>query len=117
MDSFERDGVVSIWAFREAERPANAEKDVLKDLCGVDYYDIDSTEGVTSDIPKPFGELLSRLSYADSFINGAMKAAEDQGIGEAFGVIAQYDFAYEESKIKRPVAKDPVFIGYFGWHD
>ena len=45
MEKFEQKGVVSVWVFREDEDPANAEKDVLMDLCGVDYYDNDDTEG------------------------------------------------------------------------
>ena len=47
MENFEQDGVVSVWAFRDAEDPADTDKDVLKDMCGVDYYDLDSQEGIT----------------------------------------------------------------------
>lgn len=118
MENFEQKGVVSVWVFREDEDPADAEKDVLQDFCGVDYYDLDDQEGdLGRDGPQPLASLLSQLSFSGSFIHDAMAAADRMGINEAYGVIVQFDFAYDPSKVTRPISRDPVFIGYFDWHD
>lgn len=118
MEVFEREGVVSIWVFLDEEDPADAEKDVLKDFCGVDYYDIDFQEGDTNrEGRQPLASLLGQLSYSGSFIQNALVAADRIGIKEAYGVIAQYDFAYDPSKVTKPISKDPLFIGYFDWHE
>lgn len=117
MDGFERDGFVSIWAFLREEDPADADKDVLQDLCGVDCYDLDSQEGAISDSPQPLSSLVEQLSYSASFSKSALEAADRIGIKTAFGVIAQFDFAYEPSTVTKPISKDPVFIGSFRWHE
>ena len=117
MEDFEQEGVVSIWVFQDQEDPVDADKDVLKDLCGVDYYEIDSQEGVTNDHPQPLSSLMSQLSYSGSFIQDALNAAKRMGIMEAYGVMVQFDFAYDPSKVTRQISKDPAFIGYFGWHE
>jgi hypothetical protein len=117
MENFEQDGAVSVWVFREAENPADADKDVLKDFCGVDYYDIDSQEGTIADDLQPLSSLVSQLSYSSSFIHDTLNAAERMGIKDAYGVIVQFDFAYDPSKVTKQIASAPVFIGYFNWHD
>jgi hypothetical protein len=91
MVNSEHEGVVSVWVFRERENPYDTRKDVLRDLCGVDYYDIDAQEGATSKDPGPLASLLIQLSYSNSFIGDALNAAERMGIREAFGVIVQFD--------------------------
>lgn len=117
MENFEQEGVVSVWVFREAEDPADADKDVLRDFCGVDYYDIDFQEGITATSPQSLASLLSQLSYASSFIEDALNTANRLGIEDAYGVIVQFDFAYDPSTIARQISPDPVFIGHFSWHD
>jgi hypothetical protein len=118
MENFEQKGVVSIWVFREEKDPANAEKDVLMDLCGIDYYDNDDTEGnISTEGFQSLVSLISPLSYSDSFIQDAMAAAERMEIEEARGVMVQFDFAYDPNKVTKPISRDPIFIGYFGWHD
>lgn len=117
MVSFEQDGVVSLWVFREEESPNDVGKDVLKDFCGVDSYDSDFQEGITTKESQQLSSLVSQLSYSTSFINDAINAAERIGIKEALGVIAQYNFAYDPSKVSRELASDPVFIGYFKFQD
>ncbi len=115
MENLEQQGVVSLWVFREPEDPADAGMDVLKDFCGVEYYDIDSQEGVLGDHQQPLHALLGQLSYSGSFDSNALSAAEHMGIKEGYGVLAQFDFAYDPGKITKRVRKDPVFIGYFEW--
>jgi hypothetical protein len=61
--------------------------------------------------------LLSQLSYSSSFIQDALTAAKHMGITEAYGVMAQFDFAYDPSRVTKPISNDPVFIGYFRWHE
>ncbi len=81
MANFEQDGVVSIWAFLEEENPADADKDVLVEFCGVDDYDVDFQEGDSNREGKqPLASLLSQLSYSQSFIDAAVAAAKKKGI-------------------------------------
>lgn len=115
--SQEQKGVVSIWAFLKPEDPADKDMDVLKDFAGVDSYDIDSQEGAISDSEVPLVSLIEKLSYSASFVDEAMAAAKRMNIESGYGVIAQYDFAYDPSKVQKPIRRDPVFIGYFPWHD
>lgn len=117
MTGFERDGRVSIWAFREEEDPADVEKDVLKEFCGVDFYDSDFQEGVNCQALESLVILLTQLSYSDSFIDAALRAADQIGITMAFGVVAQFNFEYDPKQVTRPASDDPVFIGAFGWHE
>lgn len=119
MTSFEKRGVVSVWLFCEPENPSDRGKDVLRELCGVDAYDLDMQAMFSLDPERltPVAELLRPLSYAKSFAADAAAVAEDGGITHAYAVIAQFDFAYEPEKVKRPVAPDPRFLGRFAWHD
>ena len=117
MSAIEQPGVVSLWLFRELEDPADAGKDILKELCGVDSYDPDFQEGVNHDAPKPVSELLEPLSYSASFRELATSAAERLRVAEAYAVVAQYDFAYDPARVTKPVVKDPIFLGTFAWHE
>ena len=116
MLNFEKKGFVSLWAF--LEEPAS-DIDLMRELCGVDNYDLDDQEGIFSEGCKltPLLQLISQSSYADSFIDEAERAAKGLGIAEARGVMAQYDFAYDPRKITRKVAPDPIFLGSFSWHE
>ncbi len=117
MSASSESGIVSLWLFREPEDPADVGKDVLKDFCGVDYYDLDFQEGVYEEAPTGVRSLIGRLSYSASFLDGAVAEAEWLGVSKAYGVIAQFDFAYDPAKVNRPIARDPVFLGCFPWHE
>lgn len=116
MASFEKTGVVSIWA--GIDKP-DGEADVLKDLCGVEFYDLDCQEGAVADDWKPVdvGTLLCQLSYSESFADEAISASQAKGVGKARWVVMQLDFAYELDKVEKQIAVDPVFIGCFEWED
>lgn len=113
-----REGVVSIWIGIDPVTPGE-EIDVLKDLCGVESYDIDGGEGnATDDLELgPIEDLLSPLSFSSSFFNAAVKAAHAMEITHGRWVTIQYDFAYDLSKTVRPPANDPKFIGCFAYSD
>ena len=66
---------------------------------------------------QPLSSLLDQLSYSSSFIKDALNAAGRMGIKEVYGILAQFDYAYDPSQVSKEVAKDPVFIGYFDWHE
>jgi hypothetical protein len=117
LKNFEQNGVVSVWVFREPLDPANSETDVLKEFCGVDYYDIDFQEGAMFDEMLPLSSLLRDVSYSSSFLDEAIRAAESRGVKGGYGIVTQLDFAYDPSKVTKPVAKDPVFLGCFKWHE
>jgi hypothetical protein len=115
-DDFEREGVVSVWVFPNEVDRADAQEDVLMELCGVEEYDLEFQEVVpSSDGPETLASLFGPVSYSSSFIHEALSAADRLGINEAFGVVVQFDFAYDPTKVRKPVAKNPVFIGYFHW--
>jgi hypothetical protein len=112
---FDREGVVSVWVGLKGPLPGESEEmDVLQDLCGVGYYDMDHGEGNCNNFELlPLQDLLSEMSYSDSFATQAEEAAAKVGITHARWVQVQYDFAYDPKAVKRPIADDPVFIGFF----
>jgi hypothetical protein len=59
------------------------------------------------------GSLVEPLSYSDSFLSEAVRAAKSKNIEVARWVLAQFDFKYDPSVVVRSIAADPVFIGYF----
>ena len=61
--------------------------DILKDLCGVRYYDLDSQElsAVADDFPKAtVEEILRKLSYSSTFLEAATKSAAEKSIKHAY---------------------------------
>lgn len=110
---FEKEGIVSIWAGILGE-DVDADLDILQDLCGVGYYNLDNqeTNNINFEI-ESLNKLLEDLSYSKSFINEVISAAFDKGIVDCRWVIVQYDFNYNPLKVKRRIAKDPIFIGSF----
>jgi hypothetical protein len=119
--SFRKDGKVSVWL---GVRKPNLQKmegvDILKDLCGVSYYDLDDQEvaGVDDSFPlAPLERLFSRMSYASSFLDAVIEAAGKKGIISAYWALAQFDFAYNPKKAAGRVARDPMFLGIFDWND
>lgn len=108
---FERKGVVSVWGGRKI---VVEELDTLQDLCGVGYYRLDDQESNSKNLDEvELAILLSDLSYSASFADKALQAAESIGFDKARWVTVQYDFAYDETKVTRTVADDPVFLGVF----
>ncbi len=117
MEDFEQEGVVSLWAFLKPENPADVNKDVLLDFCAVEDYDADFQEGVLCEEQQPIADLVFQLSGSKSYLDDVVRVAARKGIEKAYGIIAQFDFAYDPTKITKKVAADPVFIGYFPWND
>ena len=94
--------------------------DLLRDLCGVARYDLDSQECVVDDRgwkPRPIRRLLKGLSYSDSFLQPALAAAGERGLEDALYVLAQYEYAYTPTRARRKPAADPVFLGVFEYDD
>lgn len=111
--NFEQDGVVSVWAGLLGDE-GDTEFDVLQDMCGVGYYRLSDQENNCFDFQLiGLRDLLKDLSYANTFIEEVLAAAEHKGIAEARWVVVQYDFQYDPTKVLRSVLEDPVFIGYF----
>jgi hypothetical protein len=119
--SFEKKGKVSVWlGVRKPNLKAMKGVDILKDLCGVDYYDLDDQEVAAAGdtFPKTtVAEILSRLSYSSSFIGPANRAAAKTKVTRAYWALAQYDFAYKPDRVRGAVAADPLFLGVFDWND
>lgn len=114
---FEREGVVSIWIGLLGDE-VDSGVDVLQDLCGVGYYRLDDQENNCFDFEiVGVDKLLGGLSYSKSFLASAVDAARKKGLSEARWVTVQYDFDYDPSKVLRPIAADPVFIGSFTYSE
>lgn len=111
---FEREGVASIWLSCSAD-DGDLETDVLQDLCGVGYYSLDSQEANARPTIVPLEELLGDISYSVSFLPNALSAARDRGLEFARWVVVQFDFAYDPTRVSRPIAADPIFLGVFSY--
>lgn len=108
---------VSVWIGFDKGDP---NVDVLRVLCGVRYYDLDSQEIIVDDkgwTSQPVASLLGQLSYARSFQAQALAVAAERGITDALYAVAQYDFVYDPRKVRKKVAADPVFLGCFIYND
>src|SRR5262249_38577171 len=119
--TFRKRGKVSLWvAIRKPDLKAMEGVDLLKDLCGVDSYDLDDHEisAVDDTFPRAdIDDILGRLSYSSSFVKAALQAAASKKVTKAYWALAQYDFAYKSEKAHPPVADDPLFLGVFDWND
>lgn len=114
---FEREGVVSIWIGLLGDE-VDVGADVLQDLCGVGYYRLDDQESNSFDFETiGVDKLLGDLSYSESFLAKSVEAARKRGLSEAKWVTAQYNFDYDPSRVRRPIAADPVFIGSFTYSE
>jgi len=94
--------------------------DILKDLCGVRYYDLDSQElsAVADNFPKAtVSEIVNKLSYSSTFLEAATKAAAEQSIKHAYWALAQYDFVYKPNPRRKLDERAPLFLGVFDWND
>lgn len=111
---FERAGFVSLWAGLADQSTAHEEIDVLQDLCGVGYYNIDNQESNSHEFRLvSVADLLDELSYSPTFRDEAFKVAVDKGVMKGRWVVAQYDFAYDPGRVKRLISNDPIFLGAF----
>jgi len=118
---FEKKGKVSLWlGVRKPNLKAMEGVDILKDLCGVYHYDLDEQEvaAIRETFPRAtVAEILRRLSYSSSFLGPASQAAAKKKVAHAYWALAQYEFAYDPKRVRRAVAKDPLFLGVFDWND
>jgi hypothetical protein len=110
---FEREGVVSVWLGTEDPGVVDPKLDVLQDLCGVGYYNLDSTECTVLDAATPLATLMGPISYSKSFLKAVVRAAAKRGITDCWWAFAQFDFAYDPKRVKRAIASQPVFLGVF----
>jgi hypothetical protein len=111
---FEQEGVLSFWVGLLDDSDDTDEPDVLQDLCGVCYYDLDYQEGNCHEFALvPLRDLVMELSWARSYGEAVLKAASERGLEMARWVTVQYNFAYDPQRIKRPIAADPIFLGIF----
>ncbi|MFZ6741643.1 immunity 22 family protein [Undibacterium sp. JH2W] len=116
MSKNEKDGVVSIWVGLEHQR---SDIDLLKDLCGVDFYDLDFQECIPALNGKTnaIGNLVNQLSYNESFGSNACSSAQAIGINEVAWVVMQLNFSFDESQTKKKMSDKVRFLGVFDYDD
>jgi hypothetical protein len=90
MVDFTSEGLASIWVGQKRHGP---EIDLLRDLCGVDYYAVDFQECVIGEGGRaaPVATLLRRLPYSRSFLDEALRAAAERKIADALWALLQLD--------------------------
>ncbi|MEP6502351.1 MAG: hypothetical protein ABJD97_03405 [Betaproteobacteria bacterium] len=112
---FEHKGWVSVWL---GTTPAHErdEIDTLQDLCGVGYYRLSDQENDNSPTPVPVERLFEDVSYAGTFLPAVVAAARRLNIETACWMTTQFDFLYDKSRVRRPVADQPVFVGAFRYN-
>lgn len=111
---FAKENTVSIWVGQTTNENDPEGLDVLQDLCGVGYYDLDNQDANCYDFKEvSLRTLLEGTSYSSSFLDLALSEASKRGLLMARWVILQYDFEYDPAKVERQVAPDPVFLGAF----
>lgn len=117
-DFFDKPGVVSVWLGMSKPEPDES-VDILRDLCGVQHYDLDFQDVVAvGDFEKaPVEDLLRLLSYSSSYLFAAIRQAKKLKITSACWAMSQGNYAYDPTRVFVPVADDPVFLGCFAWSD
>lgn len=112
---------VSLWlAVKKPSTKKMQGVDILKDLCGVRHYDLDSQElsAVADDFPKAtVEEILGKLSYSSTFLEAATRSAAEKSITHAYWALAQYDFVYKPRPGRKVDERAPFFLGVFDWND
>jgi len=109
---FEKAGVVSIWVGLSPVTEGTR-VDVLQDLCGVGYYNLDNQEANARPETVSFEELLGEISYSNSFKHMALSAAQRINAMAVAWTIVQFDFSYDQSRVQRPISEKAVFLGVF----
>ncbi len=95
---FEQEGVVSVWVRFGDGTGVPEECDVLQDLCGVGYYDLDQQAANCFDFQMvSVRRLLEEMSYSNTFIAAAITAAKAKGIESAHWAVAKFGFAYDQT--------------------
>ena len=62
--------------------------------------------------------MISRLSYAESFIEPVMQAASRMKATHALRVLGQYNYNYDPAQAGLIVLPtEPLFLGSFDWND
>ena len=106
---------VSLWlAVKKPSTKKMQGVDILKDLCGVRYYDLDSQElaAVEDNFPKArVEEILGKLSYSSTFLEAATQSAAEKSIKHAYWALAQYDFVYKPRRGRKVDERAPFFSG------
>jgi len=109
-------GFASIWAGLEHQ---DTNIDLLKDLCGVDFYDVDFQE--CSAAPKHELERVSvlarRLSYGECFSEEVCRAAESIGLDRVAWLAMQLNSSFDPNKSRKPVSEKVRFLGVFRYED
>src|SRR6476646_8935414 len=81
---------------------------------GFRYFDHDFMDTNGNGLTRqPLRDLLAPCSYADSFLNEAMREAEQQGIAEAQCVILLFNFRYDPRVTGVTQGKHLRFLGTF----
>ena len=112
--SHERSGVVSVWVLGSLPPDLPEGLEPMQDWCAVGAYDLDFHEQNHFDFrPVPPRELFDTLSYASSWAEAAVASCEAHGLDRIVWVMAQFRFAYDRSRVVRPVSDIPTFLGVF----
>ncbi|PXX44841.1 immunity 22 family protein [Undibacterium pigrum] len=92
--------------------------DLLKDLCGVDFCDLDFQECIPAlEKTDAIGNLVNQLSYNKSFGSNACSSAQAIGINEIAWVVMQLNFSFDDSQTKKKVSDIVRFLGVFNYDD
>ena len=111
---FQKEGVMSCWVGLNSPGDHDGDVDVLQDLCGVGYYSLDDQESNCEDFALlPLRELVSPMSYSESYMAAVLAAAERLGVHQGRWVVVQFNFEYDPTKVTEVVHSDPVFLGVF----
>jgi len=112
---FEKKGVLSVWIGVE-DRSSDRQIDTLQDLCGVGYYELGDQESNSFDYELvDISRLLENISYASTFMDAVILAAQSRSIDKARRITIQFDFEYNPEIVTRSIATDPIFLGVFNY--
>ncbi|MDP1978670.1 immunity 22 family protein [Undibacterium sp.] len=116
MSTNEKDGVVSIWVGFEHQQ---SDIDLLKDLCGVDFYDLDFQECIPALNGKTdaIENLVDQLSYNESFGRKVCSAARDMGIDQVAWIVMQLNFFFDLNNAKKNISDKIGFLGVFDYEE
>lgn len=116
MSLVETQGFISIWAGLEHQKQS---VDLLKDLCGVDFYDVDFMECSPAP-PTQFQSvesLVKRLSYSESFGPEVCTATENLGLHQIAWLVMLLNHSFVPSETTTKSAESVHFLGVFQYTD
>lgn len=123
MNMHRKNGFVSLWAIN-----GSPDSSTTGGLESVDESDVQDqevlsegmelellSEEVLSDTgePESIALLIGRLLHSTSFLDQALNAARRKNVGQACGITASYDCAYDPSKVTCLTDPAVTFIGFF----